>query len=126
MTTTPAEQWIQRRADELALSFADPEALLKRLAEIIADRYPARLGKAFWVDLEGHTDKGISLKVYERKANSLDLLVGRKSIGAAAFHRVQVGKWLPTSRVEVSIGLGAAYWTDREEWSGLATVKVTF
>lgn len=119
--------WIENEAEKVARELSDdPGKAVDELANRIAKKYPGRTGKAIWMDVEGRDDKGVSVRVFERKANSLDLLLGRKSVGAAAFHKVQAGGLVPTSRVEVSIGVGASYWHEQGDWSPVAAVRLRF
>jgi hypothetical protein len=118
--------WLQDKADEITGGGVQPAEAVEALADAAAKKFPGRTGKAIWMDVEGRDDEGITLKVYERRATSLDLLMGRKSVGGAVFHRVQDSRFIPTSRVEVSVGVGAAYWFDEGDWSPVAGVKLRF
>lgn len=82
---------IQKRGEELALSFDDPAALAKKLAEWIAATYPERVAMAYWVSVDGEatTDKGLQVEVLAlpwswaaRVKDSLGLLIGAGTMGA--------------------------------------------
>lgn len=129
MSEATLATWIQEKADQLALALDDEEAILRRLAELVVEEYPERSGKAVWMDVEGRTDQGLTLTVYERPLGrmgaSLDLVLGRDSVGGMAFVDVADRKLWPETRATVSIGAGAVRWFDTDVWSFVGGVRVT-
>jgi hypothetical protein len=93
------------------------------IARVAALAFPKKVGTAFWIDIKGKKDTGLSFEIVRHKAISLDALIGKIGAGVAAHHQItQVGP------VTVSVGLGAItpYSDFLSEIRPIASVRIKF
>lgn len=120
-----------------AMSFASPEALAKRAASWLVEKYPDLVDYATWVrvDIEKKSlddsfkDTGIQLKIYTKKVQigkltslkiSLGSLIGLQSAGlniSAPIYETEGG-----TMVSVGVGMVTRYHNFGKDWEPVVSV----
>lgn len=111
-------------AGELARSIDDPKALIRNLAAWVKENFPERIATAYWIKATGDREKGIEVRLYEKRLGALGLwkvrlgaLFGANSGGAAVTIPFRTyGGW------EIGVGLGAT--VDYQTFKDVSAVGV--
>jgi len=118
---------IEKRASDLALSYADPEKLAVKLAAWVKEHYPERVSNALWITAKGDRDRGILVEIRELKLSDrfrvhAGGLLGKWSAGLAL--TTELGKYHGAT---VSVGAGAVVrYADLRDVSPVAVLSVRF
>jgi hypothetical protein len=116
-------------ARDLALSFDDPAAIARNVAEWMKDNFPERVAEAYWISAEMDRDKGLEIRLYERPLPRwknltlrLGALVGVETAG------VNVSVPIRTARgITIGIGVGAvARYENLKAISPVGTLSISF
>jgi len=111
------------QARGLVLALRDPEAVARKLRELLNERYPARVASAYWITVEGDRDKGLDVEVRKLTGSlAVTALVGGWSLGLGI--RSQI---LDTGTTRWSVGAAVvAPFTRLDDWKPAAYVSVRF
>lgn len=125
-----AHAQLEARAVALARAIDNPEVIAKKLAEMVAHKWPERVRSAWWVTVSGDRDKGIEIAILRRPVGRFESLrlsavVGRDTIGGGLFADVWEGE-AAGRRVVASVGVGGARPYSGGRWEAFLGVSVRF
>lgn len=118
MSDETLQAWLTERAVELGLSYDSPGAIVRQLGELLREKVPERVARGYWITLDGRSDKGYDVRLWEIRptwlrggALRLGALLGAWSGGAGVeleiFHARLASAPGGPVKVRAWVGIGA-------------------